>query len=275
MNMLGRIPLRIHFLSSASFRGRGGEAVHGLVINEISKVNMKLAERVHSTEGVKPFSVSPVFVKEGRSYLERGDLYVEKDSKAELILFALNQEVLEAFISVFTSSIEEGRRLRLGNGEVMIESIGVKRMEMGGFSTFEEILKSAVVARRCEFNIITPLTFRQKGLNQPFPLPELMFSSLLRIWNTFSDIKIPVSLCDRFKEIAVGRFNLKTEMWCFSGYSVIGCKGEVVFILDKGFKEEELKFISALSILANFSGIGYKRSMGMGIVEARVKEDKE
>lgn len=268
--MLGRITLTVRFLSDASYAGMGGEAVHGFVMSEVAKVNKKYAEELHRMSEVKPFSVSPLFIKDGGARREGGFLNVEEGSVAEIIVSSLNQKTTEIFMEVFTESFEGKKALNLGSGRVMIEKVGLKSSEGGEFSTFGSIMKKASTKRTFEFNILTPMSFRHKGINIPFPLSELVFSSLLRTWNAFSGVKIPVSIRDKFNRVVVSKYDLKTEVWRFSTYMITGCKGRVRYVVDDEFIESEVKIINALSIFANFSGIGYKRTMGMGMVEVRL-----
>jgi CRISPR-associated endoribonuclease Cas6 len=266
MEYLGRISIIFQFLEDASFRGRGGETLHGFLINEIKEVDEKFAKEIHNTRKPKPFSISPFFIIDGEGKMKDGLLHLKKGTQAEAKISALNQKMWNFIVKAFSSA--EKRILKVGDAEVKIQQIRFHGGE-GEFITYQTILKNSPFSRSFECQIITPLTFRQNGINIPLPLPELFFSSLLSIWNTFSPQKIPSEIKKKFSRIAISMCKLRTEIWKFSTYKIVGSKGVVRYKVEDEFDEEEIKFLNALCLFANFSGVGYKRTMGMGMVEVQ------
>ena len=269
MEYLGRVSIVFQFLEDASFSGRGGETLHGFLMNEIKKLDEEFANEIHNTKKPKPFSILPLFVKEGETKMKDGFLYLKKGAKAEAKISALNQKMLELMTKAFSTLHNEKEELMLGNGKVKIDKVILTPEGGEEFTTYKKIMDSVPLSHSFECEIITPLTFRHNGMNIPLPLPELFFSSLLSIWNTFSPIKIPNNIKEKFSRIAISMCRIKTEIWRFSEYKIVGSKGRVRYIVGSNFNEDELKFLNALFAFSNISGVGYKRTMGMGMVEVK------
>ena len=99
-----------------------------------------------------------------------------------------------------------------------------------------------------------------------FPQPELVFSSLLKRWNAFSELKIPEEHAAYFPSIKVSSYDLRTQLVHFSRYKIIGFKGEVEYELPGNASEGFRREVNALADFASYSGVGAKTAMGMGQV---------
>jgi len=66
--------------------------------------------------------------------------------------------------------------------------------------------------------------------------------------------------------LLVKRYKLQTELVDFGKYKIIGCTGRCTYQLDKHMPLFQKKMLHSLAYFAEFAGIGYKTSMGMGDV---------
>jgi len=55
---------------------------------------------------------------------------------------------------------------------------------------------------------------------------EAVFSSLLKTWNAFSEVKISEEIRQKFCRIGISRFNFCSELCHFSGYKIFGSRGK-------------------------------------------------
>ncbi len=265
--MLAKFSIILRFLEDGKIRGRGGEAVHGFIINEVASISEKYAEYLHNMKGIKPFSLSPVLPEKGDWELKEGYLNINGNAEARIIISALNDETTGILIKALIDAKKQEKMVNIGELKAKVERVYIKERDGARFERYSNIIKRAKRNRKVMFRFLTPTSFRQNGTQMTFPTPDLVFSSLLQIWNTFSDIKIPEEIKEKFKSIAVSRYNLHSELWHFSRYKIFGCKGSIEYIFKNGFTDAELKLLNALCLFSEFSGVGYKRTMGMGMVE--------
>lgn len=269
--MIGKFPVSLVFCESGTIRGKGGETVHGFVLNEVARVTQRYAETLHNMRGVKPFSLSPLLLKrnEGEWEFKDGKLNIRRNTPVMILISAFDDRILNVLMEAFTDADKQKREVKIGGLRAVVNKVGLNEMDGGRFDKFSDIMENAKMEKKITFYLLTPLSFRQNGIQQTFPTPELVFSSLLQTWNAFSDIKIPEEIKDRFRSIVVSRYNLHSELWHFSKYKIFGCRGRVEYTFKDDFSESELRILNALSRFATYSGIGYKRTMGMGMVDVR------
>lgn len=133
-----------------------------------------------------------------------------------------------------------------------IDIIQTKYFEQLAQTTSQEVI---------ELEFLSPTSFKQGQSVQPFPLPELIFASLLRRWNFFA----PEAF--RFPAIVwqglVSAFNLKTHALRMEGGAEIGSVGQVRYRFPD---PEQAKIATILAHFACFAGVGRKTAMGMGQV---------
>lgn len=269
--MLGKFLIILRLLSQGTIRGLGGEAVHGFLLNAIAMISNEYAQKLHDSKRIKPFSVSPLFFenKDEGWQLENGYLKIKENINATIAISTLNESCLGIIMKALICTEKQKKKVNIGGLKAVVKKVCIKEAEGARFEKYSDIIKKAKKNEKVTFNLLTPLSFRQNGIQQTFPTPELVFSSLLQTWNAFSDIKIPEEIKDKFRSIVVSRYNLHSELWHFSKYKIFGCKGRIEYTFKDDFSESELRILNALSRFATYSGIGYKRTMGMGMVDVR------
>lgn len=125
------------------------------------------------------------------------------------------------------------------------------------------------------FQLASPITFRQRGLNVPLPLLDLVFGSLLEQWNASSELALPDEVRRFAAECpAINRYELRSVASPTSGGVVqIGAVGRCSFRainLDRYWRA----CIDVLARFAFFSGIGASTTRGFGQARLLTKTDQ-
>jgi CRISPR-associated endoribonuclease Cas6 len=127
-----------------------------------------------------------------------------------------------------------------------------------------EILADSPAQRSIELEFLSPTSFKQLQSCQPFPLPELVFGSLLRRWNIFAPTALQFPAVEWTGVTAA--YDLKTRALKMKGGAEIGTTGWARYQFADA---EQAKIAAVLSRFAAFSGVGRKVGMGMGQVRLR------
>jgi CRISPR-associated endoribonuclease Cas6 len=117
----------------------------------------------------------------------------------------------------------------------------------------------------------SPTAFRSQGQTIVFPLPRLVFGSLLSRWNHYAPQPLAPELVEAFDMgIDVDRYTLKTQMQDFGRYQLqVGFVGQCTFGIRKCVTAEVVRGVRLLATFAFFAGVGYRTTMGMGQVRLR------
>lgn len=261
--LLGNIVIGLSTKAEIRLKGLGGEALHGFVFNILKRASPEFASNLHHLGEPKPFCLSPLL--EGHE-LKGGYSYIPTSGVVTFKLSLLTEELLTGAIAAFFNPMAEGEILSLSRKPVTVNSINMCPTDVDSFTSFDKLLTEAHPETMVTFEFLTPTSFRGDGIQTLFPEPRLVFSSLLRRWNTYSDVKIPEEYAETFPSIKVANYNLRTELIHFSTYKIIGFKGRVEYELPKDASEGFLRKANALADFASFSGVGVKTAMGMGQV---------
>lgn len=259
--MIGSVLIKLKSEEEIRILGNGGESLYSLLLNILNRENKNLAKEIHDSKSEKPITVSP-FLKGAK--FSSGYSFISPKRPFTFRMTYLKEKLLEPIIKGFISLSAKNEPLKLGNGKILIEKVDIQKSSQADFTSFEEILSRVKDDKTIALEFCSPTSFRSRGEQKLFPLPELVFSSLLKKWNTFSEIKIPQEIEKEFEKIRVTRFRLKTELVNFSEYKIIGFIGKVVYELPETIDKETKKTINALSDFAFYSGVGYKTTIGMG-----------
>jgi CRISPR-associated endoribonuclease Cas6 len=119
--------------------------------------------------------------------------------------------------------------------------------------------------RRISFSFASPVTFKSGGKHQPFPLPELVFGSLLERWNACAPIAFPEDARRYAAEcLAVSRYELASRAAPLKSRALrIGAVGQVSYTT-LNYDRYWMSIIAALTAFALYSGVGAGTTMGLG-----------
>lgn len=258
MGVVGSIIVGLSAKNELRLRGLGGEALHGLFFNILRGNSTEIASELHKQEEQKPFTISPLL---NGHELKGGYSIISPTREVTFRLTTLNGEMLAAAISPLFLMMAEEKLLYLSRKPITIGRVDLCQEQ---FTSLSKLLADALPNTKMTLDFITPTSFKVSGVQSLFPDPKLVFSSLLRRWNAFSETKLPEEHIKSFASIKVSNYDLHTELVHFSKYKMIGFKGRTEFELPKDLDESFQRVVNALADFAPYAGVGVKTTMGMG-----------
>ena len=292
------------------FQSFSGFSACGVFYNLVRSVDADLAERLHSSKKLAPWSCSPFFIESPppsrvvyrllpapsivnvtfsifdgklsevfKEAFFKPDLNIEiVDARAKLISIAIN-------ICKFSSLAS--------NSEPLPEKFAIKFLTPTAFrrsvydccpacpNYAEYMLKAREGGRLekpCEYAVSC------RGLIVPLPMPSLMFRNLARIWSAFSDTHLNVWEAARWAENAIlvagypkpGIRTVRVYEHPTTNKWIVGFMGTVRFAVREDlYDERNAKTLAALLRMAELTNIGVRRTAGLGMIKyIRPKEEK-
>lgn len=245
--------------SSPRPAGLLGVPLHGLVFAALEAHNAGLSARIHAAE-VKPFRIgqsrwiSPEDTAHGRTQLDF-QLGLLDDQLLELFLEALAPDAVYG-------SDTDSLRAEVYSAEVVMQE---------SYEALYSRHASAVVGREIRLELLTPTTFRNTDLDMPFPVPKTVFYGLQRRWEQHCALHCGPQFNDWVgRAVRVRDFHLRPRSVYFKGMrgnAMTASIGEATYEIARPGDYEPV-FARLLADYANYAGIGYKTTFGLGHVEA-------
>jgi CRISPR-associated endoribonuclease Cas6 len=242
-----------------------GRAAHAAMLELIGAVDPALAARLHADERVKPLTVAPLGELDGR-----GVRPVVSPARTYDLRVTLLTPALEALAASWQ---ERAPRLAFDGIAWRVERVTADAgaHPWAGRAGFDELLAAAMresargAGGRWALEFATPVTFRQGGRNQPLPLPELVFGSLLDRWNALAPLPLPDETRQFVAEaLAVSRFDLRSAVAPAKGGAIqIGAVGRCLYAATSRDRYG-LACVEALARFAFYSGVGAGTARGFG-----------
>ncbi len=252
--------------AAVTLPGNGGQSLHGFFLSLLARRNPALAERLHDVDGPMPFSLGPFETRDGpadRATLRAG---VDYSFRVNLLEKELLAEATAALFEIQTA----GAPLALDGVPVRLTAIAAAAAGRP-YLSFAAVAAAAAKQREIALEFLSPTAFRVEGVNFVFPLPRLVFSSLLRRWNAYSDRPFPPDLERAFEAVMVSDYHLETVRLSLRGFKWTGFTGSVAYTLPRDLSLSQVLAINCLALFAGYAGVGWKTTMGMG--QARRLDD--
>lgn len=263
--MIYSVLLNLEAEHDAEIASNLGFHINALFLGLIKSVDETLAEKLHSMDSLKPFTVSPL---QGKFTQRNGGLVIRKHEQCQLRFTALEDGV---FARVMENLIKGRAQLRLQKARLEVTDVitSPQGSPWAGFASFEGLLEQENPDRNISFEFASPTVFRSDGKrNIAFPSPDLVFGSLLNKWNAFSEIKLDSDLLEQVKEsVLISRYKLETKMLDFNKYHELGFIGTCAYVINDMIPKGIAGQLNALADFAFFSGVGAKTTMGMGQIK--------
>ncbi len=239
-----------------------GRAAHAVLLDAIRQVDPALAESLHGSPGLKPFTVSDLIGFAPKRGLEATRTY-------ELRFTGLARPTATAIQWATTAGpLALGKMMRLGNYEFKVEAAATSPWT--ATTTYESLSAPWLLGRsapqpRLTFRFTSPVTFKSNEMHVPLPLPAWVFGSLLEKWNAFAPVALPPET-RRFAEecLALSSFELRSRpMYMKEGGVRIGAVGMARYTA----LNRDRYWLSVMNLLADFAlfaGVGAGTTMGLG-----------
>lgn len=282
-----------------TFQSYSGFASCGIFYNLVRSVDSGLAEELHSSKALAPWSATPVY----REFPPPRRAVYRKlpgPSLASVSFAVLDGGLAEV---VKQAILRPELEVELGGARARVVGVSVAAKE------FSELADSGPLPERFAIKFATPTAFRRsvfdccpacplyaefvvkaregraprrpckyaaecKGVTVPLPLPQLMFRNLARIWSRFSDRKLDAWGAARWAESAVvvagspkGIRTVRVYEHVTTNKWIAGFMGTVRFAARKElYRERHARAAMALLRLAEYSNVGVRRTAGLGVV---------
>ncbi|MEH2384070.1 MAG: CRISPR-associated endoribonuclease Cas6 [Nostoc sp.] len=226
-------------------------ALHTQVMDWLSLGDPQIADAIYHSQDT-PFSLSELMGYRRQRGTQPGDDFTFRIS-------LLDGDLIDPLLK----GIEQwgNKPLFLGQCSFVIRNI----YTLPGTHPLADLSDYAILANMDKISdditlkFLSPTSFKQKREIQLFPLPELVFGSLLRRWNVFTPEELKFASVE-WKAL-VSAYELKTHALKLESSSEIGAKGWVRYRFQDA---EQAKIATTLAYFANFAGVGRKTAMGMG-----------
>ena len=221
------------------------------------------SRQLHEDGSVKPFTLSPVMVTEGRN---RQRSRLGPGTLVSIRITCLAEELMERLIDTVIR-LSASTTVTIGDApfhlNALVTTAGVRhgcRM-----STFHQLVEEAKPVEQFSLRFASPTTFRSGGQrNVVFPSPRLVFNSLLGRWNQYSPESLKLSLPNPDDLVTPQTYKLSTRVVDFGSYQERGFVGTCQYALLPNADDDLIKTFAILSEFAYFAGVGAKTTMGMG-----------
>jgi CRISPR-associated endoribonuclease Cas6 len=241
-------------------------AAHAALLREVAAQDAGLAARLHDAEGPRPFTVSNVIgLPRAGGELVR----VDPTCVCRLRVTLLEPE-LERLAGQWCA--EPPPLLDLDGSLWQVRQMTQAEAVDGwaGAQGYADLMAPVVqrtktLPTRWTLEFASPVTFRQQGRNQPLPLPELVFGSLLERWNAFAPLALPDEVRRFAAEcLAVSRFELQSVRGTTKNRAFqVGAVGQMTYVAT--VKDRYwLACLETLAQFAFFSGVGAGTARGYG-----------
>jgi len=256
-----RLPLAL--TEAGEVLGSGGEAAFALSLELVRRVSASAARELHDHAPPKPFAIAlhlhDAVQREGKSIWQAG-------RSAALWVRCVSGDAGLAVREAMEAWRERGDELPLA-GTAIVPGPDPLQTDSRDYA---DLFEPGIRARRVTFDFLTPTSFRRQGRQVVLPLPELILGSLLGKWNAFSPIQFRPEIVSELAAVHPTRYSLRTESVRFSNYRIVGFKGRCECAVPDALSPVAHAVLCALTHYAEFAAVGYKTTMGMGVVRGRV-----
>lgn len=269
--MLISLKIKLSSQSSKTLREFFGREVHAWFLGQIARYNTSLANYIHCSEGIPPYTVSSIF--KTSDVVEKTE---NQNNRYWIRITTLTEQLGELLLTKFVPGLPTAVKLR--SDEFTIEGWTTEG-DWAGQTSFDEIVKRAneqFFPSQIKLKFASPTAFRIGYKEIILPSPDCTWISLFRKWNSLApDISQIDPVWSDFAQncIGVSKYNIHSEtISLFRERHIKGCVGDVTYIL---LPEEECGEYSSyrrnadlvIKLLADFSmysGVGSRTTFGFG-----------
>jgi CRISPR-associated endoribonuclease Cas6 len=271
LNLQPRSPIQPGYLS--------GKHLHALFLTLVTSIDAELGNHLHQQTTEKAFTLSPLQVAHSanRSRVTSPPLQWQHQHPIPVATpcwwrITLLDDALFGHLMPLWLNLNPQQAWHLGPTDLTITSVlGTPQSTQpwANFLSYAQLYEQASDSeRRIDLEFCTPTTFRQGAFDSALPTRELIFSSLLKRWNRYSDRPFTDL---SWESVFPSRFDLRTEIVSDARSKLIGCVGTLSLQILGDADPETIKRLNTLADFAFFSGIGRKTPMGMGMVRRRIR----
>jgi CRISPR-associated endoribonuclease Cas6 len=259
-------------LTLNTYRQWLGRAAQAWLLDMVRQVDPSLADRLHHEHAQRPYTVSVPRRTLGSA---------EGESGYWMRITSISANLNAVLIESILPRLKAGEVIRLAATAAEIIGVMTENHPWAGQTDFEALAHTAFDPEatpplRHSLEFATPTVFHRAGMAIPLPIPTLVFGSLIRAWNTFSPVALPVQMIEFIEQyVGIARHRITTRMVQFgTAERHIGYMGTVGYIIRPLEKtaltadeyRQRVQVIDMLARFAFYSGVGARTAVGMGQV---------
>jgi CRISPR-associated endoribonuclease Cas6 len=261
MSDLLSVVVKVRAQMEAALPPHTGRMIYGIWLRWLEARDPVLAKHWHDSQGLKPYTCSSLICPNSR-IIQCGD-------EAWFRITTLEKGVT----SILYDYLERPPHAII-IGETAFDVLSItsdsQQHSWAGSKTYEDIaaphlLTGSNPERRLKLEFAAPVVFNQNGMNMPFPLPELVFGSLLDKWNAFSPISIHQDIREFcYSSLGISHFNLRSQrVQMLEQNQPIGGRGDVQYVVTR-YDRYWTNIIQLLADYAFYAGVGRFTALGLG-----------
>ncbi len=276
-----KIDLKLKPKSNFEVPNNGAYQIYSSFLQIIKENNTNLSKKIHDSKfsNINISQLDGPFDDGKMKFHKR----LRKNEEYALMIGITDAQEEDIFQGFFKQCVLENRNLNLENGDLILSEM------KGDDISYEEFIEQSENsgANSLAFDFISPtcIEFRNSDITEMFPHRTAVFNSILSKWNKMSDKEWKIGL----NRETIGKSLIEyPDFDSLNNHSVkVGSfydekKGHEQPKLKQGFKGEcEYRFssdvskyvknaLTALSLFAEFSGVGSAVSRGCGSVVTEV-----
>ncbi len=244
-----------------------GTKSHASFLNLLSQFDPSLSVRLHDETGYRPFTVSPLYG--GKTLGER--MALRRGQLCHLRVTLLDGGTIWNALQTY---FHEAETINIHIGDANFRLIrllinpGIGPMHLAGYASWQT-LANIPIQSFITMNFSTATAFSLGGRQFCiFPEPTLVWGSLLRTWNRYAPVRMHMekqTIQESLgRHIAVTACKLHHDFLHFPTYVQKGFVGRCTYHLNAD--QQLAKYLTTLAAFAQYAGVGYKTTMGMGQV---------
>jgi len=264
--MLTSIILELHPVTESRLPLSHGSFAHAAALEMFLRLDPTLAQSLHCDHLNKPFTVSPLM---GNLRREDYDLCLEPATPCEWRLTGLNRQVSEMLLRL----APDAGGIRMGNAVFRIAGVftGPEEHREAGQETYDAMARRRARAKpspSVTLDFLTPTTFRTGHVEQPYPLPRLVFGHLVGQWNTHASFPLGDLKHLLDQAIVLGNWKGEIRRVELGGRRTVGFTGKFTYRALEPIPDLQ----RLLGEFAFYAGVGWQTAQGMGQVRVRSQE---
>jgi CRISPR-associated endoribonuclease Cas6 len=282
---LTSIVVEVRAAQATSLTRHMGRAIqHVLLRQVVEPYDAALSAELHDGDGLKPYTVSGLMQPDSN---EPKLGKIDPGDRAWFRMAGLCRGITEALRDW---ALTPPKVVEIDGVPWWLEEVYVTRKghHAAGSTSYKSMIERAAGERpphKLNLAFTIPTAFHSAGMNLPFPLPSLVFGSLLRQWEAFSAIPLPeemTAFIDYY--VMLQRYDLETAILSFKhGSKQIGFVGTATYEVAQRNRQLERRdeataaalgaerdrlaqMVGMLVQFGDYSGVGIKTTSGMGMV---------
>lgn len=256
-----------------------GRQVQGWFLKLVAQHDSELAERLHQSNGPRPYTVSGLILRDrelGRIG-EDGRIPLVPGNECQLRLTTLSRELSELLLGCMVPSLPQMLRLKWSHFK---ELRLAEQNQWDGETTFEALIEKGAGTRgeSVTLQFASPTAFRSGQVDITLPVPEQVWRSLWWRWNAFAPPELHIDpLWPQFAAncLVVSDYCLRAQKVQFKGGAkgaATGATGQATYRLlperHSGdfavFREGADQVLRTLAAFALYAGVGHHTTIGLG-----------